>query len=108
MPIPPFDHNLVVPPHLGDPTQSSELSPYPCATLELCLRFGTSPQRRKIRWQFLDFRQRLADEGLTNGFQWLDGSFLEDIEAQEGKRQASKKDLISVLEKLILFRFPGG
>ena len=85
MPIPPFDHNLVLPPHLGDPTQPSDLSPYPCTTLELCLRFGTSPERRKILGQFLDFRQRLADEGLTNGFQWLDGSFLEDIEAQEGR-----------------------
>jgi hypothetical protein len=85
MPIPPFDHNLVLPPHLGDPTQPRELSPYPCTTLELCQRFGTSPERRKILGQFLDFRQRLVDEGLTNGFQWLDGSFLEDIEAQEGR-----------------------
>jgi hypothetical protein len=53
--------------------------------LELCQRFGTSPERRKILGQFLDFRQRLADEGLTTGFQWLDGSFHEDIESQEGR-----------------------
>ena len=85
MPIPPFDHNLVLPPHLGDPTLPSDLSPYPCTTLELCQRFGTSPERRKILGLFLDFRKRLADEGLTDGFQWLDGSFLEDIEAQEGR-----------------------
>jgi hypothetical protein len=85
MPVPTFDHNLVLPPHLGDPTNSSELSPYPCTTLELCLQLGTSPERRTILRQFLDFRERLTNEGLTIGFQWLDGSFLEDIEAREGR-----------------------
>jgi hypothetical protein len=53
--------------------------------LELCQRFGTSPERRTILGKFLDFRQRLTDQGLTIGFQWLDGSFLEDIEAREGR-----------------------
>jgi hypothetical protein len=38
MPIPPFDLNLVLPPHLGDPTVLDELSPYPCTTVELCAR----------------------------------------------------------------------
>lgn len=36
-------------------------------------------------WRFLDFRDRLRREGLVNGFQWLDGSFLEDIETREGR-----------------------
>ncbi len=90
MPIPSFDHNLVLPPHLGDPTQLSELSPYPCTTLELCQQLGTSPERRRILGRFLDFRERLTSAGLTTGFQWLDGSFLEDIEARQGR---SPKDL---------------
>lgn len=90
MPIPSFDHNLVLPPHLGDPTQPSDLSPYPCSTLELCQQLGTSPERRKILSRFLDFRERLTSEGLTTGFQWLDGSFLEDVEAREGR---SPRDL---------------
>ncbi len=85
MPIPSFDHNLVLPPHLGNPTQPSELSPYPCTTLELCQQLGSTPERRRILKLFLDFRQRLVSEGLTAGFQWLDGSFVEDVETREGR-----------------------
>ncbi len=84
-PIPDFDHNLVLPPHLGDPVKRDQLSPYPCTTLELCRRFGTTADRRAILGKFLDFRDRLRKEGLTNGFQWLDGSFLEDVETRENR-----------------------
>jgi hypothetical protein len=84
-PIPGFDHNLVLPPHLGDPVDHGQLSPYPCTTLDLCERLGTTPDRRAILGKFLDFRERLRGEGLTNGFQWLDGSFLEDIETKENR-----------------------
>ena len=87
-PIPDFDHNLVLPPHLGDPVDCSQLSPYPCTTVDLCQRFGTTPERRTILGKFLDFRDRLRHEGLTNGYQWLDGSFLENIEAQESRPPA--------------------
>ncbi len=95
MPIPPFDHNLVLPPHLGNPTQPSELSPYPCTTVELCQQLGTSLARRRILELFLNFRERLVSEGLTNGFQWLDGSFLEDIEKRES-RPPNDLDVVTV------------
>jgi len=95
MPIPLFDHNLVLPPHLGDPTQPSELSPYPCTTLELCQQLGTSPERQKILGRFLDFRERLTSEGVSTGFQWLDGSFLEDVETREG-RPPKDLDVVTV------------
>jgi len=85
MPIPSFDHNLVLPPHLGDPTVRSDLSPYPCTSLELCQRFATSAHRKTILNNFLQFRDQLRASGLLNGLQWLDGSFLEDIEQQEGR-----------------------
>jgi len=85
IPVPVFDHNLVLPPHLGDPVNRGQLSPYSCTTLELCQHLGTTPERRMILGRFLDFRERLHGEGLTNGFQWVDGSFLEDIEARDGR-----------------------
>lgn len=85
MPIPAFDHNLVLPPHLGDPRDPGQLSPYPCTTLELSQRFGATPERKAILGRFLDFRERLRNEGLLNGYQWLDGSFCEDIETQESR-----------------------
>ena len=51
-PIPVFDHNLVLPPHLGDPVDRAQLSPYPCTTLDLCQRLGTTPERRAIIGKF--------------------------------------------------------
>ena len=83
MPIPPFDHNHVVPPHLGNPTDRSHLSPYPCTILELCHAFSTSKNRIAILKNFVSFRQQLTAYGVIHGFQWLDGSFLENIEITE-------------------------
>lgn len=94
-PIPDFDHNLVLPPHLGDPVNSGQLSPYPCTTLDLCERFGMTAERREILCKFLDFRERLRGEGLTTGFQWLDGSFLEDVETRES-RPPKDLDVVTV------------
>jgi hypothetical protein len=51
-PIPDFDHNLVLPPHLGDPVNRSQLSPYRCSTLDLVRKLGTSPERRAILEKF--------------------------------------------------------
>ena len=83
MPIPVFDGILnVLPPHLGDPTVPGDLSPYPCTAAELCDRFATSPERKTILDGFLRLREELFCLGIQ-GFQWLDGSFLEDIETQE-------------------------
>ena len=79
MPIPAFDSNSVIPPHVGDPRNPAELSPYPCSTIELCEQFGTTAPRKQILEGLLRFRAVLVEAGFT-GFQWLDGSFLEDIE----------------------------
>ncbi len=94
-PIPDFDHNLVLPPHSGNPTEPGQLSPYPCTTVDLCEKLGTSPERRSILGRFLDFRDRLRSEGLTTGFQWLDGSFLEDVETRLGRPPADL-DVVTV------------
>ena len=95
IPIPDFDHNLVLPPHLGDPVDRGQLSPYPCTALDLCQRLGTTVERRAIPGKFLDFRERLHGAGLTNGFQWLDGSFLEDVETREN-RPPKDLDVVTV------------
>ncbi len=84
MPIPAFDTNLVLPPHLGNPTLPAQLSPYPCTALELCQQFATSPERRQILDGLLRFREMLRTAQFQ-GFQWLDGSFLEDIETRENR-----------------------
>lgn len=85
MPIPDFNHNHVLPPHLGNPTEYSHLSPYSCTIMELCLKFSTSANRIEILKKFIQFRQRLHSMDILYGFQWLDGSFLENIELSEGR-----------------------
>ncbi|MCF7674043.1 MAG: hypothetical protein K9N23_04925 [Akkermansiaceae bacterium] len=94
-PIPDFDHNLVLPPHVGSPANRNQLSPYPCTTIDLCEKLGNSLERRAILGNFLDFRERLRSTGLTNGFQWLDGSFLEDVETRLGRPPADL-DVVTV------------
>lgn len=98
MPIPPFDGILnVLPPHLGNPTVGSELSPYSCTVVELCERFATSPERKQILEGFLSLRKELIALGFR-GFQWLDGSFLENIEVQE-VRAPKDIDVVTFVEE---------
>lgn len=92
--IPDFDHNHVIPPHIGDPRRLSDLSPYLCNTLELCERFATSKERIEILKNFLVFRKKITEVGITGGFQWLDGSFTEDVEKRE-TRPPNDLDLVT-------------
>jgi hypothetical protein len=95
MPIPDFDHNYVLPPHVGSPTDPGQISPYAATTLELALKFGTSPARKTILYKYLNFRSELKKHNLNNGYQWLDGSFLENIEISEG-RSPRDLDLLTI------------
>lgn len=89
-PIPRFDHNNALPPHLGDPRDKSHLSPYQCTILELCHSLATTRDRIDILKGYIKFRIRMTQMGIIYGFQWIDGSFLENIEVSENR---SPKDL---------------
>src|SRR5437016_2611270 len=85
MAIPAFDGILnVLPPHLGVAGTVTNLSPYDCTVVELCNRFATSLARKQILEGLLNLRAELFALGIQ-GFQWLDGSFVEDIETQAGR-----------------------
>lgn len=60
------------------------MSPYLTSIDELVARFNTSGERRSILQGLVRFRRDLRQIGLQ-GWQWLDGSFLEDIEARESR-----------------------
>lgn len=93
-PIPDFDHNNVLPPHLGSPAQLFDSSPYKCTILELCQQFATSKERIEILKGFIAFRKTMNEIGILHGFQWLDGSFLENIEISES-RAPNDLDLVT-------------
>jgi hypothetical protein len=85
MPIPPFDNSGALPPYIGDVRVAQGHSPYRVTVLELAERFSHSADRRLILEGFLRYRAALRAAGFSQGFQWLDGSFTEDIERIEGR-----------------------
>lgn len=97
--IPNFNHNHVIPPHIGNPTNRNELSPYPCDTLEFCKKFATSKERIEILKGFLSFREQINKVGIKSGFQWLNGSFTEDVETREN-RPPNDLDLVTFYKGL--------
>lgn len=78
--IPPFTSSGVLPPYTGgDPSVVANMSPYRVTLVDLVRRFATSSERKAILTGYLAHRAHLIQLGVT-GIQWLDGSFLEDVE----------------------------
>lgn len=88
--VPNWNSHGVIPPINTESPMSRDRSPYKASVLDIAMRFSTSPQRIAILKGFLRHRAKLHEIGVSNGFQWLDGSFLENIEIIE---QRSPKDL---------------
>ena len=81
--IPPLKPSGVLPPFLhpdGPGAASYLMAPYDVTLLELVTRFAQSPERIEILKGLLNYRKQLKSIGITNGFQWIDGSFVEDCE----------------------------
>ncbi len=85
--LPPID------PH--QPT-SAQRSPYPVTLLDVVMRFSTTPERRNILSGLLSYRTALHKAGIQDGFQWLDGSFLEDVETLD-RRAPRDVDVVTFL-----------
>ncbi|HEV2136946.1 MAG TPA: hypothetical protein VGR47_22195 [Terracidiphilus sp.] len=85
MSIPGFTIDGIIPPFtgMGPGNDPSFMSPYEADALEVVLRFGTSGKRREILEKWLDHRTALRGIGFHTGFQWLDGSFLEEKEPND-------------------------
>lgn len=90
VPIPNWNSHGVIPPINTDSPVSRDRSPYKASVLDFAMRFSTSPERIAILKGFLNHRSKLHEIGVSRGFQWLDGSFLEQIEMIE---QRNPKDL---------------
>jgi len=76
----------VIPPirpgkHPADP----ERSPYKVSMSDIVSRFCTTGERSAILQGLLELRAGLHSIGVIKGFQWIDGSFLENIEYTESR-----------------------
>jgi hypothetical protein len=87
--LPRFNASMVLPPYIGeDPTQAATMSPYKAEFLEFAQQFSTSRPRVDILYGLLSYREALRNIGVTQGFQWFDGSFVEDVEQARGRPPA--------------------
>lgn len=87
--IPEWDAAGVIPPIApGASGASPHRAPYRATMIEVVERYGRSPERRAILRGLLELRRALREVGLAEGFQWLDGSFVEDVETLRGRAPA--------------------
>lgn len=96
--IPKFTQSGVLPPYQldadGGPTNRGAVSPYNTSLISFAQRFGNNAHRQKLLRGFLKYRIALKEAGITEGFQWVDGSFTEDIE-NFSKRYPNDIDLVT-------------
>lgn len=96
--IPAWNELGLLPPIDPELPTNPQRSPYLVTLLDVVMRFSTTPERRKVLTGLLDYRAALHKVGLCQGFQWLDGSFLEDIETLE-RRPPKDIDVVSFIRK---------
>lgn len=94
--IPSINSSGVLPPFFPgiEPTDSAAMAPYRASITELASEFANTPERVLILTGLLDFRAKMRNAGIEQGFQWIDGSFLEDCERNRG-RPPNDVDLVT-------------
>ncbi len=97
--IVPFNGGGVLPPFLGPkPGDPAAQSPYQATMLEVVERFGYTAPRCEILDGLLRFRAHLRGLDIREGFQWIDGSFVEDAEKTKG-RPPGDVDVVTVARR---------
>lgn len=96
--FPHFTSDGIVPPYVGgDPTIPATMSPYRVTMPQFVEWFGYNRARLDILGRLLDYRELLTATGVV-GFQWLSGSFVEDVEKLR-QRPPGDVDIVSVVHR---------
>jgi hypothetical protein len=95
-PVPDFDARGFLPPFLGPDATTPERSPYEAGMVDLLGKMGTTGPRRVLLKGLLEYRELLGRLGYTEGLQFVDGSFVENIEIRKS-RPPSDIDVFSFL-----------
>jgi hypothetical protein len=96
LPIPPFGPSGVLPEFDQANPGGGNRSPYDASTIELVQRFATTPERKELLGKLIAYRQLLASGGYVSGYQFINGSFVEDVELIRG-RAPRDIDVVSFL-----------
>jgi len=91
-------HGVVPPVRPGQDGASGERSPYRVDLLTFCQHFGVNSPRRSILRGLLELRSQLAAAGKQEGFQWINGSFTEDVEGQHN-RAPNDVDVVTFISR---------
>ena len=86
MPIPAFTIDGVLPPFvgpLGPGGSPQDMTPYVVSAVEIVATLATTAYRQTILRNWLTHRAALRSIGFDKGFQWLDGSFVEQKVPQD-------------------------
>lgn len=92
--IPDWDYDGFLPASDSDNPTSRIRSPYTVSLFDLTAHFGDKEPRRRLLRGLLDFRAELHKAGLIQGFQWINGSFAENVEERDG-RSPNDIDLVT-------------
>ena len=85
LPIPSWTAEGVLPPLDEANPVGATRAPYPVSLSDLVARFATSPERCAVLKGLLAYRAALHANGYVADFQWLNGSFMEDVERLEAR-----------------------
>lgn len=85
--IPNHTHDGVLPPFVpgATPSDAGAVSPYRTDFAGFAERFALTVERKAILSGLLAYRTALRAIGIATGFQWIDGSFVEECEAVRGR-----------------------
>lgn len=101
--VPEYDTSGVLPTFVGaDAVQPSARSPYRVTVQELVRRFAYTKERAKLLLGLNAYRQTLFSRGFTQGMQWIDGSFVEDVERTRG-RPPKDIDLVTLFRRPLAY-----
>ena len=79
-------------------------SPFEATMTHVVERFAFTAQRAQLIHNLIDYRKALYAAGITDGFQWLNGSFVEHVETRPRPGKAPRPDDID----LVTFYHPPG
>ncbi|MGC7050606.1 DUF6932 family protein [Pseudomonas aeruginosa] len=83
--IPLWNHQGIIPPIDESNPTSPVRAPYQTDVVQIVERYATTFERCDVLEGFLSHRAQIHRMGIASGFQWLDGSFMENVELLEGR-----------------------
>ena len=88
---------MVRPVRLGEQALPENRSPFEATMTHVVERFAFTPHRAGLILNLIEYRNALYGTGITDGFQWINGSFLEHVETRSRPGKAPEPDDIDIV-----------